>query len=222
MNKKRWIPLIVFAISVVMLILGIILFRNRLTVFDTVETDPFPFFAKYLLFSIVAAGVLALFSWGIFNSQKKTHWIIYSAVSFTVLTFCFISIIQSYAIQREVERRDPEYRLTRIALKDFGVTTNGEEMIFYMGRDDCAECVKIHPHLREMAQKYDVEVLYYNTLLDRETNPDALQNILDYYQIDAVPTILVMRNQEIIARFTTEKAAADLGKMLSSNLNPAS
>lgn len=218
MNKKRRIPIVVSGISAIILIIGIILFRERMTLFDTVETDPLPFFAKYLFFASAAAFVLIFFSWGMIDRKSKALWVVYAAVAAAVLIFCSISVIQSFVLQREISSRDPGYQLTRISLKEFGETGDDEkEMIFYMGRDDCAACLDIHPKLREIARRYHIQVFYYNTLLDRDTNPSALREVLNKYDITTVPTILVIRGKDIIARFSDERAATDLENMLLSH-----
>lgn len=112
MNKKRRIPIVVSGISAIILIIGIILFRERMTLFDTVETDPLPFFAKYLFFASAAAFVLIFFSWGMIDRKSKALWVVYAAVAAAVLIFCSISVIQSFVLQREIRLRDPEYQLT--------------------------------------------------------------------------------------------------------------
>lgn len=112
MSKKRWIPLVVSGISAVILIIGVFLFRERFTLFDTVEAGPLPFFASYLFVAIVAAFVLIFFSWGMIDRKSRALWVVYAAVAAAVIVFCSISVIQSFVLQREIRLRDPEYQLT--------------------------------------------------------------------------------------------------------------
>ncbi len=218
MKKNRLLPIIISAITIVLLIIEIILYHARFSLLDVVETDPFPFFAKYLLIAVIATVIIVFVSLGMIGTEGRFKWILYLTFTVIVLCFCIVSIIQTVFIHHEIKTRDPEYHMIRIPLKDFGITNDDEEMIFYMGRDDCEACLEIHPALRSLSQRFHVKIYYYNTLLDRDTNPAKLQEVLDKYQIKSVPTILVIRGSEILERFSSPHAADDLEKMLSGRI----
>ena len=58
----------------------------------------------------------------------------------------------------------------------------------------CAPCQLLLPHLNSFKQKFP-DVLFYKIDVDNEEHSDTLDN----YSISAMPTVILIRNREIVA-----------------------
>ena len=69
-----------------------------------------------------------------------------------------------------------------------------EETMIYFGRPSCAHCNEIKPNLDILVNNSHSLVYYYNTEQDREDNHDAMQAVLDTYNVGTVPALAVCDN----------------------------
>ena len=69
-----------------------------------------------------------------------------------------------------------------------------EGTMIYFGRPSCAQCNEIKPDLDILVNNSHSLVYYYNTEQDREDNHDAMQAVLDTYNVGTVPALAVFDN----------------------------
>lgn len=68
----------------------------------------------------------------------------------------------------------------------------------YFGRPSCPNCEVFQPRLEKISKEIKQTVYYFNTDEHRQSKDQkSVNDILDLYQIDRVPTLLMIKNGEI-------------------------
>ena len=125
--------------------------------------------------------------------KKKTSFVylLYIALSFLmVITYFIISGMIFSPSLKQIHLSE----LEEIQYKE-------STCIVYIGRTDCKDCTIAYPKIKDLSEKHNIKILYYDTAEDRYSNSDQLHNVLDTYKITQVPTILIVDKGIIIKKF---------------------
>lgn len=87
-------------------------------------------------------------------------------------------------------------------------------MTIYVSREDCPACITMEPVVRDFCRKKDMKMLYYDTIQDREKRKEYMDKVLDKYEIDSVPTIIVIENGKVEQKFDGDTMLEDFEKFL--------
>ena len=82
--------------------------------------------------------------------------------------------------------------------------------IVYIGRDNCPLCEYILPDFVNLLDEKNLNLLYYNTRLDRDVRPDEMNHVLKLAQIYGVPYVMVIKENRIAGTFTGEHLVDEL------------
>ena len=131
---------------------------------------------------------------------KKKNW---SNLSFCVgivvmFLMCMIALNEYHFAARAEKYYNPETvqsTMVEIDLQQLeDLQDSTEETMIYFGRPSCAHCNEIKPDLDILVNNSHSLVYYYNTEQDREDNHDAMQAVLDTYNVGTVPALAVCDN----------------------------
>ncbi len=149
------------------------------------------------------------------NKQKPFVVAVYVVASLAIFAFCMTSIVHTFSFQNEITK-DPPPKVTtpkiiKISLTELdSIKTNKKSGIVYVSREDCPEYMDVYPKLEELLEELKleefsaeehVELLYYDTINDRETVPEQVAEVLDKFGIDSVPTVVVVKGGEVQKAF---------------------
>lgn len=89
-----------------------------------------------------------------------------------------------------------------------------ENMWVYIGRPTCEECKRFTPILQEVIKENNETIYYYNTDKAREANEEEMINVLKKLEVKIVPTIIHLKNGEIIKKAGGYQDKSSLEKLL--------
>lgn len=72
-----------------------------------------------------------------------------------------------------------------------------EELMVYVGRETCQECVQFEPTLKEVLSDMDKQIYYYNTDHAKEDNEQLMNDLIETLKIKVVPTIVNLKDGSI-------------------------
>lgn len=101
----------------------------------------------------------------------------------------------------------------------FGLLSDIDGSIIYVGRDTCPHCAEFAPKLIEAIQKEDVLVYYYNTAEARTENADKLNELMDKLDIKSVPALIKIEHGEVVARLDDYDSEEMIVEFLRNNRN---
>jgi hypothetical protein len=205
--------------GLLILTIGFLLVRSGIIRDEYVLDTMGPFWSETgLWIAALLSFVLLLITYLFFkaqNRQKPFVAVVYAMVSFTIFTFCMTSIVHTFSYQNEITK-DPPPKVTtpkiiKISLTELdSIKTNKKSGIVYVSREDCPEYMDVYPKLEELLEELKleefsaeehVELLYYDTINDRETVPEQVAEVLDKFGIDSVPTVVVVKGGEVQKAF---------------------
>lgn len=76
---------------------------------------------------------------------------------------------------------------------------NTELKFIYFGRPSCPYCRKFAPILKNLAEKNGKKIYYIDTDLYKDSK--VVNNFLDKYSIDEVPTLIYINNDKVISKY---------------------
>ncbi|WP_090172139.1 thioredoxin family protein [Eubacterium oxidoreducens] len=80
------------------------------------------------------------------------------------------------------------------------VLTNADDVVVYIGREDCQDCFEFENEITTVLERDSVELTTYYTNLDQEkSNNDEYQSFLEAYGINSVPFVIWAKNGEVQA-----------------------
>ncbi len=118
----------------------------------------------------------------------------------TIIYMCYIFTIGVYSINTKAEYINDLAKYPKvidITLNELENVEDLETAIVYIEREDCLYCVELSPTIENISKDYEIDVYKYNTIHDRDTNKEQLNLVLEKYDIDAVPTVLIVIDGEI-------------------------
>lgn len=91
---------------------------------------------------------------------------------------------------------------------------NKENLWIYIGRPTCPECEKLSPVLKEVLEENNKHVYYYNTDEARKENEQEMITLLEKLEVKLVPTIIHLKEGEIIKTSVGYQDKTSLEKLL--------
>ena len=74
-----------------------------------------------------------------------------------------------------------------------------EEIMIYVGREDCGKCKEFEEEFEKILEQYDTEIPAYYTTQDRfQERRKEMYQYLDRYHIEKVPVIILTQDSEIL------------------------
>lgn len=206
---NKLILLILFCLSVAMLgTFAFLLIKNnnldKNIILSSGLNNAEPWLWVGICSSIVLLGFSSLF---IFTKDKK------SRVAFFIVVCLFASLnisimAKNYFYIKEylsLENKITNNSLKTITLEELNALlkpTNINDITYvYIGRDTCPDCNLIYPKLCEISKKRNLDMLYYNTDLDRNTRKTEMSNTLDKISVKEVPSIIEINNDKTVEIF---------------------
>lgn len=188
-----YLPYLIY-LSLTVLCVKIITFYIGTNAYGSDENIKIPKFMdmslKFLYISCIIFFIIVLIT----VLLNKRH---YLALAFCTAVICISTIVIANNLEHfyfSIERFQPI--ITAVELEKLELLISGEKepKVVYIGRDNCPECVLFYPKLEKLSRQYQVETLYYNTIIDRETRPQIMTPILDKLNVKSVPAILGIKN----------------------------
>ncbi|MDD7305367.1 MAG: thioredoxin family protein [Peptoniphilaceae bacterium] len=136
--------------------------------------------------------------------MKKRNIIILLSVVF-VLAFAIISTKISEKNEKEEEIRNYEASVSnyeKITDKDMLNEDKSLEGFVYIGRKTCPACRLFVKVITSVALENDISIKYFDTDKYRETKD--YQNILDKYEIERVPELILVKKDGSFEKFTKD------------------
>lgn len=209
-NKMLYSILVIDFIIMVLNIVEIIheaFFRD---VYATIEiSDRVTYFFEISFILTFTIFLLSLF---ILLRQKKgrTNYILKTVeiIGFLILIVTniyfgidYYMIVRPYSLN-ETENQDymaSEY-FRGISLDELQRDLSStNEILIYIGRDDCKQCKEFETRLESILEQYNTEIPAYYTTQDREgSRSGEMYSILDKYNIGSVPIVLLVRDSDIL------------------------
>lgn len=110
-------------------------------------------------------------------------------------------IVKPYSLS-EIENQDymASNYFRGISLDEFQKDlSSNNEILIYIGRDDCKQCKEFENNMEKILEQYYVEIPAYYTTQDREgSRSEEMYNILDMYKIESVPAVVLVRDSNIV------------------------
>lgn len=118
------------------------------------------------------------------------------------LTYCTIANIYVYnKINYFIQNHNPN-SIMYIDLDTLSLYRNENfNGILYIKREDCGFCTKFEPVLLDYLKEHELSVYCYNTSGNREKRSKKMYQILEQYNIEGVPTLIICKNGEPIKNF---------------------
>ncbi len=91
------------------------------------------------------------------------------------------------------------------------VIDTDDDVMIYIGRDNCPSCKEFYPYLEELAYDADFFVLYYNTAPDRIERKQKMLRTLEEINVFTVPSVVV-RSENAYYVFDEDITIEDLKK----------
>lgn len=158
----------------------------------------------------------------VYNSsfRQETHyWVnetgIYNQFYWGIILVTSLLVIQIYKFPAIAFYRRPiSISLNELSKADLTQTS----AIYYIGRDDCPACREFYPSLMELSTKYQKKIYYYNTQQDRNDNSTSLRYVLQKYEIDEVPVILIFDGNGGIQKISSQNILENFSNYLEATL----
>lgn len=144
--------------------------------------------------------------------SKKEYKIFSQIVSATFL-ICFggsvvfscsyYSFASEYDISKDVDYIENEW-LEGISLEDMEelMADAGDDVVIYIGREDCRDCRKFEEAFTEILEKHSVITPTYFTNQDKDgENREKLDVFLSSYDIDSVPCVFFISGGEVVEKW---------------------
>lgn len=102
---------------------------------------------------------------------------------------------------------------------DFEKISNSNHLhLVYIGRPTCGACVQFKPKLEELANKRFINFDYYNTDEFKKNNMNELEEFLKKTDVSYVPTVIAIKNGQIIERFDSKEGIKEIDKFIKNNV----
>lgn len=85
----------------------------------------------------------------------------------------------------------------RLDVKDHFETYGVGNKIIVFGKAGCPDCEELYPDLEKLAGERPVAISYFDCYAGRIYSEEKLEELLHYFKIDSVPTIIAIKNSEI-------------------------
>lgn len=144
--------------------------------------------------------------------SKKEYKIFSQIVSATFL-ICFggsvvfscsyYSFASEYKISKDVDYIENEW-LEGIRLEDMEelMASAGDDVVVYIGREDCKDCRKFEDAFTEILEKHSVITPTYFTNQDRDgENREKLDIFLSSYDINSVPCVIFISGGKVVEKW---------------------
>ena len=175
----------------------------------------FYFRAPSLTLTLIAiSGFILLINWFIFfytraHNKKTSKW--FSLSLWGIILVTSLLVIQIYKFPAIAFYRRPiSISLNELSKANLTQTS----AIYYIGRDDCPACREFYPSLMELSTKYQKKIYYYNTQQDRNDNSTSLRYVLQKYEIDEVPVILIFDGNGGIQKISSQNILENFSNYL--------
>ncbi len=144
-----------------------------------------------------------------FTDTKFTKFNKFILLPFTIFYILYVFHIGIYGIQTKTEYiKDlamyPEVH--DITLSEFENAEDFKTAVVYIESEDCQDCAEISQIIDDISKDYKIDVYKYNTIHDSNTNKEELDEVLKKYDIDAVPTVLIVIDGKIDKTLTGQDA----------------
>ena len=160
--------------------------------------EPFydPAFTAICLFGHIVTIPLFLLSYFSKNDKESKKCFIAGAIIMSLmLTICANEYHFAHIAANSFNPETVQSTMVEIDLQQLeDLQDSTEETMIYFGRPSCAHCNEIKPNLDILVNNSHSLVYYYNTEQDREDNHDAMQAVLDTYNVGTVPALAVCDN----------------------------
>lgn len=164
-NSKIIINCIIFALGLV----NVVLLGYFCDEYPSVIVKNIVFISLY---SIVFASFANMLFLIIFQEKYSTKKIA-KAVSLILLTIFIVLLVYEFSVYKKtINRYSKDYisasNINGVSLYKFQENFNSnEEVLFYIGREDCAECLSFENILNELLEQSNLVLPAYYTNLDR-------------------------------------------------------
>ncbi len=118
--------------------------------------------------------------------------------------YAYLQSVTPYwqSLKEDYDYISSEY-LRGIQLDELKLELQSEEpSLLYIGREDCGECVEFEKSFEPLLEKYYTEIPVYYTSIDRDgPRSQEMYEVLDEYQIDSVPIVILMKENKLIEKW---------------------
>lgn len=121
--------------------------------------------------------------------------------------------VEMCSLNTNIEVVDANTIASLIELDQMQETTDAGMIYFY--RNDCSECKKSTPAIMEIVKKYNQEIYYYNTSVDRDNNYDEMIKVLESYNVTEVPAFVIYKDGKVIKSFGADNIILNVQDYLS-------
>ena len=134
----------------------------------------------------------------------------------SIIEFILFAILYRMKGKRNKYSEIDYEKMTTITLEELediivgNSSLTNEFDIVYIGRDNCPLCEYILPDFVNLLDEKNLNLLYYNTRLDRDVRPDEMNHVLKLAQIYGVPYVMVIKENRIAGTFTGEHLVDEL------------
>ena len=122
-----------------------------------------------------------------------------------IIALVFIMYLSVFLNQNNTTQKDLllDTPIVKISLKELeDAHTLKKEGIYYIGRPSCPGCEDYLPKLTSILNQYNLSANYYNTELDRSTSYEEMMRVLNIYNVNSVPVLLILSDGEIAYYFS--------------------
>lgn len=120
-----------------------------------------------------------------------------------VFSCSYYSFASEYNISKDVDYIENEW-LEGISLEDMEelMADAGDDVVLYIGREDCKDCRKFEEAFTEILEKHSVITPTYFTNQDKDgENREKLDVFLSSYDIDSVPCVFFISGGEVVEKW---------------------
>lgn len=137
---------------------------------------------------------------GVLIIKKKKAFLLLAGI----INLTFVITILFYTFQKA-----SSYELVPLNTTNWtNITDENETAFVYVGRESCEQCSKFKPMLETMAKEHKITIYYFDT----DVNKDIKDEIIQRYNIIAVPSIVVLTDDDfyIIMDSDNERIIAEI------------
>ena len=176
---------------------------------------------KYILVFFVIILIICIIYPGNFAAMKsstkitKTNKLLLIPVIIIYLLYMFYVVGYNINIKTEYLKNFGTYdKIIDISLNSLENSLEFETALIYIEREGCPDCISTSRIISYLSKDYGVSIYKYNTIHDREKNSKKLDEILTLYNVELVPSVIIIQDGKHIKTLS----GGDIEKELTSFL----
>lgn len=177
-----------------------------------------------IFFSLILSMVILSFSDTNKKSSNPRKEFFFSSISYLPLfsaiicsAILIIANVQFCIIEQQSSEMQPygfapagNDPLVPIDLEQLEALDNSNwDGVVIVERESCYFCTEIMPEIERQFEEKGISAFHYNTEIDRDTRNEYFTNVIEKYEIYAVPIILVFEDGMVIKSFVGETLLED-------------